>query len=188
MGKGETAGKGVAIVSIGDVDNRIAAAIKGLLTKEEFEGLKLVVVTEDKLKLVMGNLITAADLEEKMKGFVSAEGLDERLKGLLSGAELDERLKGLLPREEFARFAEAEFPPGPAGILETTADEPTVPLDPKWLKGQMFRTSKTVKEEGVTQHRPVERPLQASDVLSWKIGEASVTLVTADGRKLTVTR
>ncbi len=63
-------------------------------------------------------------------------------------------------------------------------------LNPEWLKGLVFRTSerKEMEKEGrkVPQYIPVERPLTEKEVMAWKEGDTSVTIVTADGRKYTV--
>jgi len=63
-------------------------------------------------------------------------------------------------------------------------------IDAKLLKGLRYRTSegKRVNEDGrnVMKYAPVERPMRQEDVLDWKDNGQTVTMVTADGQKLTV--
>lgn len=63
-------------------------------------------------------------------------------------------------------------------------------IDWKLLKGLKYKTSegKRVNEDGrnVMKYAPVERPMRPEDVLSWKDNGQTVTMVTADGQKLTV--
>ncbi len=63
-------------------------------------------------------------------------------------------------------------------------------IDSKLLKGLKFRTStvELVEKEGrkVKKFTPVERPLAADDVLSWKDTGSAVVIVTKDGQKITV--
>lgn len=65
-------------------------------------------------------------------------------------------------------------------------------IDPKYLKGLSFRYSerKEVNKDGrkVFEYTPKERPMEASDILSWKEEEREVVMVTADGRKIRVPR
>ncbi len=68
----------------------------------------------------------------------------------------------------------------------------TRPIDARYLKGLKFHSaeSKTVVEDGrkVKKFMPTERPLEPEDVLSWKDKGDSVVIVTADGRKVTVSK
>jgi urease accessory protein UreE len=65
-------------------------------------------------------------------------------------------------------------------------------LDPKYLSGLKHRTTEVRevkdKDDGrqKKKHFPIEREMTSADVLSWKDNGATVTIVTADGRKLTV--
>lgn len=65
-------------------------------------------------------------------------------------------------------------------------------IDPKYLKGLKFRFSepKEVIEEGrtITRYFPQERAFKQEDVLSWKDNGDNIILVTADGRKVTVSK
>ena len=62
------------------------------------------------------------------------------------------------------------------------------PIDAKLLAGLTFRTTKEEKDEAgnVTRNIPVVRELTPADVLDWKDNGPTVTIVTADGKKLTV--
>jgi hypothetical protein len=61
------------------------------------------------------------------------------------------------------------------------------PIDAKWLKGLVFRTSKTVEgTTGQVRMVPEERELTPDDVLDWKDTGPRIVIITADGRKLTV--
>lgn len=59
-------------------------------------------------------------------------------------------------------------------------------IDKKYLAGLKFRSSKPVKSAEGTKHIPTERALQPTDVLDWKDNGPSVTIVTADGQKVTI--
>jgi hypothetical protein len=63
-------------------------------------------------------------------------------------------------------------------------------IDKAHLAGLKFRGSKVKKIEKdgrkMTAYEPYERPLQPADVLAFVETATSVTLVTADGQKLTV--
>ncbi|MBI5075625.1 MAG: hypothetical protein HZB62_10740 [Nitrospirae bacterium] len=64
-------------------------------------------------------------------------------------------------------------------------------IEAKYLRGLKFRTStsEVVAKDGgrkVKQFTPVERALEADDVLSWKDTGNAVVIVTADGQKITV--
>ncbi|WP_298434547.1 hypothetical protein [Geobacter sp.] len=62
----------------------------------------------------------------------------------------------------------------------------TKPIDAKFLKGLVFRSSEPQKTEEGTRHAPTKRDLEPADVLDWKDNGATITIVTADGQKHTV--
>ena len=57
------------------------------------------------------------------------------------------------------------------------------PIDAKYLKGLVYRSSEPRKTEEGTRHVPTERELAPGDVLDWKDNGATVTIVTGDGQK-----
>lgn len=59
----------------------------------------------------------------------------------------------------------------------------TKPIDAKYLKGLVYQSSEPRKTEDGTRHVPTSRDLEPADVLNWKDNGATVTIVTADGRK-----
>ncbi|MBE0596845.1 MAG: hypothetical protein IH614_06235 [Desulfuromonadales bacterium] len=66
-------------------------------------------------------------------------------------------------------------------------------FDKKWLEGIKYRSSKakTTEKDGrkLIVHEPTERALREGDVLAWhEHGDGTVTLVTADGQKITVSK
>lgn len=64
------------------------------------------------------------------------------------------------------------------------------PVDVKYLKGLVYRTSKPKKggpnDDDATVHVPVERDLTPEDVLAWRDLGDSVKIVAADGQTYTV--
>jgi len=61
-------------------------------------------------------------------------------------------------------------------------------IDKKYLAGLVYRSSKQKKGDKGKVNIPTERPLTVADVLSWKDNGATVTVVTADGRKHSVSK
>ncbi len=65
-------------------------------------------------------------------------------------------------------------------------------LNPKYLKGILFRTSeaKKVNENNVEKLRytPVERDLTVNDVLNYKDNGNVLIIVTKDGQKYTISK
>lgn len=67
-------------------------------------------------------------------------------------------------------------------------------IDKKCLDGLIFRgaTTETVKDEETGRETgrsvPFSRPLEQDDVLDWVDNGATITLVTADGKKHTVSK
>ena len=79
---------------------------------------------------------------------------------------------------------------GPLSMIEPVEE---LKVDSKWLKGQIFRGKKEgtpiVKPGKKTKTRvfvPFERPLEAADILAFKVDGDEVVIVTADGRKFRV--
>lgn len=59
-------------------------------------------------------------------------------------------------------------------------------IEAKYLKGLVFQSSEPRKTDEGTRHVPTTRDLEPTDVLDWKDNGATVTIVTADGRKYVV--
>ena len=79
---------------------------------------------------------------------------------------------------------------GPLSAIEPVKE---LKVDPKWLKGQIFRGKKEgepVKKAGkkikTRVFIPFQRPLEAADILDFKVYGDEVVIVTADGRKFRV--
>jgi hypothetical protein len=73
---------------------------------------------------------------------------------------------------------------------QAQADVKGMGIDPKYLKGFMFRGAKpkAIEEDGrkKTKYIPFERPLEPGDVMSFKDYGATIVVATKDGRKYTV--
>ncbi|MEA5113027.1 MAG: hypothetical protein VB050_03285 [Geobacteraceae bacterium] len=71
------------------------------------------------------------------------------------------------------------------GSFETQiAEKPLLPIDPKWLKGLVYRTTTVQKgEQGEKRIVPVVRDLAPDDVLDWADKGDVIVIVTADGKK-----
>lgn len=62
------------------------------------------------------------------------------------------------------------------------------PIDAKYLKGLVYRSSNPEKSEEGVRHVPTKRDLEPADVLDWKDNGDTVTIVTADGQKHVVSK
>jgi len=135
---------------------------------------------------------------EQVKGLIqeATQGLapKDQLKAILEEAGIviitEDRVREIL--EEFKMESHLSYAEGiQLGPLESEkAGKPLLPIDPKWLKGLIFRDAerKEVKEDGEkkVKYFPIERALEPADVLTWTDNGATITFVTADGQKYTV--
>ena len=103
----------------------------------------------------------------------------------------EELSEGQLKLKEGFKALEAEKKRlGPLSEIEPVEE---LKVDPKWLKGQIFRGKKEgepVKKAGKkTKTRvfiPFQRPLEVADILAFTVYSDEVIIATADGRKFRV--
>ena len=176
MGKGDAGKTAVAGLTEELVKILIVDTVKGLFTvdalTQQLKEAGFIVITEDRAKELvhdeMAALVDAGTLvgKDALAGFVTEDALHEILSGM------EPTLGTLVP-----------------GITSAVS---LPELDPEWLDGLVFRGAKHEKVKGEAGQRPkmvakpYERPLTPADVLSFSVGEDTVTLVTADGKKHTV--
>ena len=110
------------------------------------------------------------------------EDLAEDYEALTKGQEV-------LAEDQKALYLEKERL-GPLSVIEPTE---ALEIDPKWLKDQIFRgkkEGKPIQKPGkkfkTRIFEPFERPMTATDVLSFRVDGNEVVIVTADGQKLKV--
>lgn len=172
MAKGDEAA--AKILNIGDVDSRIAEALKAFLSKEEFRKEVLVLVTKDSLAEALEKLVTDELLQIKV---------DELLKQIVSETRVEEICLTLLKKNQWE-----DLKPGAITLqpLTTSIQEPKPPLPAEILIGLKFRGSKPKKTETGVVHVPTERDLTPEDVLNYNEYEDRIVIVAADGQKHTV--
>lgn len=159
-------------------------------------------VTEEKVKILIVDsikqLLTVDAVTQLLKeaGFIVSS--EDRVKELVAEGyegtvKLIEEAIRVIPNEDRIRELIGEsFQPGQfatAELLPYNAAAEKPPLDPDWLEGLVFKGSrrgKAVKGQPKPDFVPFERPLEEGDVLSYAVGENTVTLISADGHKYTV--
>lgn len=152
----------VVILTESRVAEMIAAAIQGLVTESRVDTL-----------IINATAALKHSVAESINGLVTEEQVKELFNEAYSGMIGGELLQPV------------------AGIIGEVAAPALPPLDPDWLEGLTFNgvNRSVLKEKGQRPKavsKPFSRPLTPEDVLSYAVGEGSVTLVTADGKKHTV--
>lgn len=117
------------------------------------------------------------------------KGLAAAIRELLPRNEIEIIVSNLVSKEELHEALLNIAPPSAVDVFSTL--EPYVagveekePIDPQYLEGLMFRSSR--QKKGETKNTPFERPLRPSDVTSWVENDSTVTFATTDGQKYTV--
>lgn len=147
------------------VKEMIAEAIQGL-------------VNEERVIVVVGGAIEkfAEGLAARPDGLALQDALEELQQTMLTEDQVRELFSGEMEAARLAGEAQQSLP----GIAELQLS-----FNPEWLDGLTYITSRKQKPKPGARpaHVPVERPLTASDVLSYSVGEESVTLIAGDGQK-----